>query len=75
MKSIINQWPQVMPTKMAHEYVGGVKVWEELLGKYSEILKPFRTTPQGWQSWHKEIIDNALRAAQMDGKLNQKKAS
>ena len=63
----------VLSTKEAHGYVGGRPVWEELVREFPSILKPFRRTPQGWEYWLVNVIDTALKAAQMDGRLLNEK--
>jgi hypothetical protein len=74
MRTVIQAWPAIMPTKMVHDYVGGRGVWEELMKHYGNgknaILKPFRrTAKQGNESWHINVVDAVLTRAQMEGTL------
>lgn len=65
--------PEVITTKEAHDLVGGRKVWEELMALYRrKILKPFRTLPRGDTSYLREVVLAALRAAQLEGALNDR---
>ena len=65
--------PAVIRTKQAHTYVGGKLVWAELRENYPEILKPFRRTPRGDESWRVDTIDHALRVAEASGSLLNRK--
>lgn len=60
--------PEVLSVKQAWELCGGRPVWEDLREAYPELLKPFRRTGNREQ-FLRETIMQALRAAQMDGKL------
>ncbi len=61
--------PAVLTTKQCHDYVGGSRLWEELLHAHSTILKPVRTVPRGDSFWRRETVDNALRLAESSGSL------
>jgi len=59
----------VLSTKQCHDYVGGSRIWQELLNAHGDILRPFRTVPRGDAFWHRETVDGALRVAQAKGTL------
>ena len=61
--------PAVLSTKQCHDYVGGSRVWEELLAAHSDILKPIRTVPRGDAFWRRETVDNVLRLAEASASL------
>jgi hypothetical protein len=61
--------PAVLTTKQCHDYVGGSRVWDELLAAHSDILKPFRTTPRGDSFWRRETVDTSLRVAEKANSL------
>lgn len=66
--------PSILSTKEAHEYVGGIKIWQELLALYHKThLKPFRTMPRGDQFWTVAKIDAVVRIADMEGALNDRR--
>lgn len=67
----------VMSRHEAWSYVGGRPFFEELQRAYPQILRPIRigasmgtkqdgTRKEGKIQYFKEVIDTALRAAQMD---------
>jgi len=62
----------VLAQKECHEYVGGRPAWEELKRAHPEILKPFRKTSQGWEYYLVDVVDSALKAAQMSRSLIHK---
>jgi hypothetical protein len=62
----------VLAQKECHEYVGGRPAWEELKRAHPEILVPFRKTSQGWEYYLVEVVDRALKAAQLSGSLIHK---
>lgn len=69
----MNIAPAIITTKEAHAYVGGVKIWHELLALYHKAqLKPFRTLPRGDQQWSVSTLDGIVRVAEMDGVLNDR---
>lgn len=59
----------VLAQKECHEYVGGRPTWEELKRAHPEILTPFRKTSQGWEYYLVDVVDRALKAAQLSGSL------
>jgi len=61
--------PAVLTTKQCHDYVGGSRLWEELISAHSDILKPVRTVPRGDSFWRRETVDTALRLAEATGSL------
>lgn len=62
----------VLAQKECHEYVGGRPIWEELKRAHPEILKPFRKTSQGWEYYLVDVVDRALKAAQLSESLIHK---
>ena len=63
--------PAILSTKQAHDYVGGSRIWEELLAKHPDIIKPVRTLPRGDSWYRRETIDSAIRQAEALGSLIQ----
>ncbi len=61
--------PAVLSTKQGHDYVGGQRIWLELIAAHSDILKPLRTCPRGDAYWRRATIDAALTIAQQSGSL------
>lgn len=58
-----------MPTKVAHDYVGGRTVFEDLKKFYPELVRPFRRTPRGDEYYRKEVLDAAMAAAEANEDL------
>ena len=56
--------PAVLSTKACHDYVGGSRIWDELIAAHGDILVPFRTVPRGDSFWHRQTVDSALCLAQ-----------
>lgn len=63
--------PAVLSTKQCHDYVGGSRIWEELLEKHGPALKPLRTLPRGDAFYRRETVDHALLLAEHSGSLIQ----
>lgn len=63
--------PAILSTKQCHDYVGGQRIWEELLIKHPDIIKPIRTMPRGDSWYRRETIDAAIRQAEALGSLIQ----
>jgi hypothetical protein len=61
--------PAVFSTKQCHDYVGGSRIWNELLAAHSDVLRPIRTVPRGDSHWRRETVDHALRLAEVTGSL------
>ena len=61
--------PAVLTTKQCHDYVGGSRLWEELITAHGDILRPVRTVPRGDSFWRRESVDGALRIAESAGSL------
>ena len=61
--------PAVLSTKQCHDYVGGSRLWEELITAHGDILRPVRTVPRGDSFWRRESVDGALRIAESAGSL------
>ena len=62
----------VLTQKECHEYVGGRPAWEDLKRAHPDILKPWRKTSQGWEYYLVEVVDRALKAAQLSESLIHK---
>ena len=56
--------PAIIKTKKAHGYVGGRKIFEDLLEAFPKELVQFRKTPRGDASWRVETIDHVIRLAE-----------
>jgi hypothetical protein len=56
--------PAVLSTKQCYDYVGGSRIWDELIAAHGDILKPIRTVPRGDSFWRRESIDGALCIAE-----------
>lgn len=63
--------PAVLSTKQCHDYVGGSRIWEELIAKHPDQVKPLRTLPRGDSFYRRETIDHALKLAEATGSLIQ----
>ncbi len=63
--------PSGLPTKACYDYCGGQPVFEELLDKYPNIIKPFRQTPRGDMTYRRVTIDTAMAIAESEGTLIQ----
>lgn len=61
--------PAVLSTKQCHDYVGGSRIWAELIAKHAAIIKPFRTLKRGDSHYLRKTVDAALFAAEMEGTL------
>lgn len=56
--------PAVLSTKQCFDYCGGQPLFEELLEKHGDILKPVRTTPRGDRYFRRATVDAALIVAE-----------
>ena len=61
--------PAVLSTKQCHDYVGGSRIWQELIAAHPSELKPLRTLPRGDSFYRRETVDQALRLAEAQGTL------
>lgn len=61
--------PAVLSTKQCHDYVGGSRLWNELLAAHPDLLRPIRTVPRGDSFWRRETVDSVLRVAEAKGSL------
>jgi hypothetical protein len=61
--------PAVLSTKQCHDYVGGSRLWEELIAAHGDILRPVRTVPRGDSFYRRETVDRALILAEATGSL------
>ena len=61
--------PAIKKTKEAHRYVGGRPIWEELKRLYPQVLKPFRKTSRGDESYKVDVIQHTLSIAQAEESL------
>jgi hypothetical protein len=66
--------PAVLSTKQCHDYVGGARIWEELVDKHGDDFKPLRTLPRGDAYYRRETIDRVLLLAEASGTLRQSPA-
>jgi len=55
--------PFILTTKQCYDYVGGQNVFEELLEKHSDLLKPCRTTDRGDRHFRRLDVEAAATAA------------
>ncbi len=74
MNQLIVIHPAVLTTEQAHAYVGGKRIWEELITLYGpdtqlKILLPIRRTKRGDSSWRVKTIDKVLDVAEAEGSL------
>lgn len=61
--------PAVLSTKQCYDYVGGQRIWIELLAAHSDILTPLRTCPRGDSFWRRANVDTVLGVAHQNGSL------
>lgn len=61
--------PGGLSTKQAHDYVGGLGVFEDLLKHHPDIVKPFRTLERGDRFYRRECLDQAMLFAENMGTL------
>ena len=66
--------PAVLTTEQAHAYVGGKKIWEELMAAYGpesqlKLLLPIRRTKRGDSSWRTKTLDKVLDVAEGEATL------
>ena len=61
--------PAILKCKVAHEYVGGVEVWKDLIAHYGDKLQPIRQTQRGDSYFRRETIDKVIQLAEIEGKL------
>ena len=66
--------PAVISTKQGNAYCGGKPIFDELLAKHGDILKPIRTTPRGDTYYRTKTVDAALSIAELSGTLIHQKA-
>ena len=65
--------PAVLKTTDCHNYVGGKTVWDELEAVYGDNhLKPLRSNEKN-RSYLRETVDQVLRLAESEGKLDDRK--
>lgn len=63
--------PAILSTKQCHDYVGGPRIWEELMATHGDVIKPLRTLPRGDSWYRRETIDKVLLLAEASGSLIQ----
>lgn len=61
--------PAVLSTKQCHDYVGGSRIWEELIDKHGDQIKPLRRLPRGDSFYRRESVDHVLRLAESSGSM------
>lgn len=66
--------PAVLSAKNCHAYVGGKPIFDELLAKHPDILKPFRRTTRGDTFYRTKTVDAAIAVAEAAGTLLKPKA-
>lgn len=74
MNQIIVIHPAVLTTEQAHAYVGGKRIWEELMALYGpetklKLLLPIRRTKRGDSSWRVKTLDKVLDVAEAESTL------
>lgn len=66
--------PAGLKTKAAQAYVGGRPVWDCLKQHYPQHLIPFyRTRTRGDGIYRRELLDQIVRLAEVEGKLDAKR--